>query len=558
MDYASVPDLSTLDRDALLALVRAQQEEREKLSAILRTQEEELRRQEVAMRKLEAELLSQLEALSTQGEELRVRSERIEQLKLQVEKYRQMLYGAKSEKLVLKLEQLELELEEDETTQAEAEAFTEREQPNRELKARPVRKPLPEHLPREVKIYSPASDCCPDCGACLRQFGEDISEQLELIPETYLVIRHVRPKYTCTGCDRVVEAFAPSRPIARGLAAPRLLARVIVSKYGDHLPLYRQSEIFARQGVEISRSTLAGWVGAASDLLGPLVDAIQKHVLAGRKVHADDTPIPVLAPGNGKTRTGRLWTYVRDDRPAGEEAAPAVWFAYSEDRRGEHPRQHLKNFQGALQADAFAGFHHLYGDNIYEAACWAHARRKFHEIHVIHASPTTTEALNRIGELYGIEEQIRGKPADIRRSIRQSRARPLLDQLRKWMEKMLRSLSAKSETAAAIRYALSRWRALNRYTEDGLLEIDNSAAERALRAVALGRKNFLFAGSDCGGERAAAMYSLIGTAKLNGLDPELYLRTVLAQIADHPVNRIQDLLPWNLAPSLQTHSSEAA
>jgi hypothetical protein len=293
-------------------------------------------------------------------------------------------------------------------------------------------------------------------------------------------------------------------------------------------------------------------------LLSPLVDAIQKHVLGGHKLHADDTPLPVLSPGSGKTKMGRLWTYVRDDRPAGEETAPAVWFAYSEDRKGEHPRLHLKAFKGALQADAYAGFHHLYGNDIYEAACWAHARRKFHEIHVVHASPATTEALARIGALYAIEDEIRGKPAELRLSIRQTRARPLLGELRSWMEKALRNLSSKSETAGAIRYALSRWRALTRYTEDGMLEIDNSAAERALRAVALGRKNFLFVGSDCGGERAAAMYTLIGSAKLNRLDPELYLRTVLARIADHPVSQIQDLLPWNLAPSLQTHASEAA
>lgn len=274
--------------------------------------------------------------------------------------------------------------------------------------------------------------------------------------------------------------------------------------------------------------------------------------MGGRKLHADDTPMPVLAPGNGKTKTGRLWTYVRDDRPAGEQTAPAVWFAYSEDRKGEHPRTHLANFRGALQADAFAGFHHIYGEDIYEAACWAHARRKFHDIHVAHASPTTTEALARIGALYAIEDEVRGKPVDLRLSIRQTRARPLLDDLRRWMEKALRSLSSKSETAGAIRYALSRWRALTRYTEDGLLEIDNSAAERALRAAALGRKNFLFVGSDCGGERSAAMYTLIGSAKLNGLDPELYLRTVLDKIADHPVSQIQDLLPWNVAASLQT------
>jgi len=548
MDRAPLLDLNSLDREALLALIRAQQDE---YASLIAAQDAEIQR-------LEAELNADRQALSEQADELHSRSERIEHLKLMVEKFRQMIFGRKSEKIVLKLEQLELELEEDETTQAEAEAIAERVSPSKEPKPRPERKPLPEHLKREVVTQTPQRDCCPDCGGQLRHFGDDVSEQLEYVPESFKVIRHVRPKFCCTGCDRVVEAAAPSRPIERGLAGPSLLAHVIVSKYADHLPLYRQSEIYARQGVEISRSTLAGWVGAASDLLSPLVDAIQKHVLAGRKLHADDTPIPVLSPGSGKTKTGRLWTYVRDDRPAGEDTAPAVWFSYSEDRKGEHPRQHLKTFKGALQADAYAGFHHLYGDHIYEAACWAHARRKFHEIHVIHASPTTTEALARIGVLYAIEEEIRGKPAELRLSVRQARARPLLEELRSWMEKTLRSLSAKSETAGAIRYALSRWRALTRYTDNGVLEIDNSAAERALRAVALGRKNFLFAGSDCGGERAAAMYTLLGTAKLNGLDPELYLRTILAQIADHPISQISELLPWNMATSLQADSSQAA
>jgi transposase len=548
MDRAPLPDLNLLDRDALLALFHAQQE---KLESLIADRDEELRR-------LEAELESHRKILSEQADELRSRSERIEHLKLLVDKLRHVLFGARSEKIVVKLEQLELELEEEETAYAELEAAAERLSSAQEPKTRPQRKPLPEHLSREVITHAPHRDCCPGCGGHLRQFGEDVSEQLEYIPDSFKVIRHVRPKFSCTGCDRVVEAPAPSRPIERGLAGPGLLAHVIVSKFSDHLPLYRQSEIYARQGVEISRSTLAGWVGGASDLLGPLVDAIQKHVLAGGKLHADDTPMPVLAPGNGKTKTGRLWTYVRDDRPAGDPSAPAVWFAYSADRKGEHPRQHLQTFRGALQADAYAGFHHLYGERIYEAACWAHARLKFHEIHVVHASPTTTEALARIGALYAIEDEIRGRPADLRLSIRQTRAKPLLEQLRTWMEKAQRSLSSKSETAGAIRYALSRWRALTRYIDDGMLEIDNSAAERALRAVALGRKNFLFAGSDCGGERAAAMYSLIGSAKLNGLDPELYLRTVLARIADYPVSRIRDLLPWNLAPSLQTQTSQAA
>lgn len=359
MDRAPLPDLNSLDREDLLALFIAQQEQ---LDCLISDRDEEIRR-------LEAELDSHRQTLSDQADELRSRSERIEHLKLMVDKLRHVIFGTKSEKIVIKLEQMELELEDDETTHAELEGAAERVSPTKEPKARPERKPLPEHLSREVVTHTPTGDCCADCGGQLRQFGEDVSEQLEYIPDSFKVIRHVRPKFTCTGCDRVVEALAPSRPIERGLAAPGLLAHVIVSKFADHLPLYRQFEIYARQGVEISSSTLAGWVGAASDLLGPLVDAIQKHVLAGSKLHADDTPMPVLAPGNGKTKTGRLWTYVRDDRPAGDQTASAVWFAYSADRKGEHPRQHLKTFKGALQADAYAGFHHLYGEDIYEAAC---------------------------------------------------------------------------------------------------------------------------------------------------------------------------------------------
>jgi transposase len=529
---ASLPDLDGLDPEALKALVIAKHSES-----------------------------------MEQHKELTSSTHEIEHLKLVIEKYRRMIFGRKSEKLTGELEQLEFRLEELETAQAAEEArqaTTEATHPpstqtDSKRRSRPARKPLPEDLPREVVTHLPAHNCCPDCGGALRQFGEDISEQLERIPASFKVIRHVRPKFACAGCERVVEAPAPARPIDRGLPGPGLLAHVLVSKYGDHLPLYRQSQIYAREGVDLDRSTMAGWVGAASELLAPLVDEIRKHVLAASKIHADDTPVPVLAPGNGKTRTGRLWTYVRDDRPSGLGTAPAVWFAYSEDRKGEHPRRHLKDFKGALQADAYSGFHHLYGDGaIYEVACWAHARRKFHDIHVVHASPTTTEALARIGVLYGIEEQIRGKPTELRCSIRQGRARPLLDELRNWMEKILRSLSTKSETAGAIRYALSHWRALTRYVDDGLLEIDNSAAERALRAVAIGRKNYLFMGADSGGQRAAALYSLIGTAKLSGLDPAFYLRTVLATIAEHPINRIEELLPWNIVNSLQADSSQAA
>jgi transposase len=393
----------------------------------------------------------------------------------------------------------------------------------------------------------PDHEACPDCGGRLRVLGEDTAEMLEHVRACFKVIRHVRPKMSCDACDRIVQAPAPSRPIDRGLAGPGLLAHVLVSKYADHVPLYRQSEIYSREGLDLDRSTLAGWVGATSELLAPLVEAVRAHVMSASKLHADDTPVPVLTPGNGKTRIGRLWTYVRDDRPSGDTIAPAVWFAYSPDRRGENPRKHLKHYKGALQADAFAGFQQLYeGGTIHEVACWAHARRKFHEIHIAHASPTTTEAIERIAALYAIEAEIRGSTPEARRSVRQARAKPLLDSMRTWMEYTLAKLSRKSDTAAAIRYATSRWQALTRYVDDGHLEIDNNAAERALRVVALGRKNYLFCGSNAGGDRAAAIYSLLGSAKLNGLDPELYLHQVLERIADHPISRIADLLPWNL------------
>jgi transposase len=521
MAVSALPDLNVLPADALRALILAQHEQ----------------------------LLS--------------REREIEHLKLLLAKLHRMQFGRKSEKLQRQIEQLELRLEELESNRSEKEsnasapaAVVESSTP---AAAKPVRRALPDHLPRETRRHEPKETVCPQCQGELRKLGEDVSEMLEYVPASFRVIRHVRTKLSCTKCDCIVQAEALSRPIERGLAGPGLLAHVLVSKYCDHQPLYRQSEIYARQGVELERSTLADWVGGCSRLLAPLVEALRRYVMAAGKLHADDTPVPVLAPGQGKTKTGRLWTYVRDDRPAGDSAAPAVWFTYSPDRKGEHPERHLEKFRGTLQADAYSGLNQLYENGrIEHAACWAHVRRHFYDLEQAHASPVAREALERIGALYGIEETIRGKPPDERRAIRQARSKPLLDSLREWFEATLTKLSRKSETTAAIRYALTRWDALLRFVDDGRIEMDNNAAERSLRGVALGRKNYLFAGSDAGGERAAAIYSLIGTAKLNGLDPEAYLREVLTRIADHPINRIEELLPWNLAISVSSARENVA
>ncbi|KQV36862.1 IS66 family transposase [Massilia sp. Root335] len=480
--------------------------------------------------------------------ELSTRTAEIEHLKLVLAKLKRMQFGRSSEKLDQQIEQLELQLEDLEAEEAVAEAQAPVDVAPRK---KAERKLLPPHLPREERVQTPAGDACPDCGGNLKYLGEDVSEQLEYVPASFRVIRHVRPKLACACCDTIVQAPAASRPIERGIAGPGLLAHVLVAKYADHLPLYRQSVIYAREGVELERSLLASWVGAAGMLLRPLVDALRRHVFAGTKLHADDTPLPVLAPGNGKTRTARLWTYVRDDRASGDATPPAVWFAYSPDRKGEHPQAHLAGFKGVLQADAYAGFNAVYETgHVLEAACWAHARRKFYDLHVARPTPLTTEALRRIGELYGTEESIRGKPPDDRRAARQLQAKPLLGDLERWLHATLATLSRKSDTAAAILYALKLWPALTRYADDGRIEIDNSAAERSLRGIALGRRNYLFAGADSGGERAAAIYGLIGTARLNGIDPETWLRHVLTHIADHPVNRVDDFLPWNCAAML--------
>jgi transposase len=488
MDAVTLPDLDQLDSQALKSLILA----------------------------LHEQVFSHHQEILSQREQLASRNVEIEHLKLLIAKLRRLQFGRSSEKRECQIEQLELRLEELEARRTKETTAVKESAPPSTAMPRPVRHPLPVHLPREVRKVLPKQEACPDCGGKLKHLGEDVSEILEYVPASLKVIQYVRPKLACACCDRIVQAAAPSRPIERSIAGPGLLAHVLVSKYCDHLPLYRQSQIYARSGVALDRSTLAEWVGGSSRLLAPLVEALRRHVMAAGKLHADDTPVPVLAPGLGKTKTGRLWTYVRDDRPAGDSTPAAVWFAYSPDRKGEHPQSHLSNFTGTLQADGYAGFEQIYAaGRIQEAACWAHVRRKFYDLEVAHKSPTATEALQRIAALYAIEKEIRGRLPDERREVRNTRSRPLLESLKQWFEETLGKLSRKSDTAMAVRYALGRWAALLRFCDDGNIEIDNNAAERALRVVALGRKNFLFAGSDGGGESAAALYSLLGTAKLN-------------------------------------------
>jgi transposase len=509
----------------------------------------------------------------------------IEKLKLQIAKLRRMQFGRSSERITRQIEQLELRLEELESGEAEAAAKAEADTaepvaPIRE-RAKPKRKPLPDHLPRQEVVHQPADDgacTCPDCGKGMAKLGEDITEVLDYVPGHFQVIRHVRPKYACTACDAISQAPAPAMPTPRGLATPAMLAHVLVSKYCDHLPLYRQSEIYAREGLELDRSTLGDWVGQAAWLLDPVVAAIRRHVFAAEKIHGDDTTVPVLAPGLGRTATGRLWArlaqgsarrsrvewqgegYVRDDRLFCGSAAPAAAYFYSPDRGAEHPAAHLASFTGLLQADGYAGFESLYNPArtkpgpITEVACLAHCRRKFYDVWEATKSPIAKEALDRIAAVYAIEDKARFAPAAERVEHRRETA-PLLNKFFDWSKATVVKLSAKLELAKAFRYMIDRREALTRFVTDGRLEVDNNVAENAIRGIALGRKNYLFCGSDSGGERAAAIYTLVTTAKLNGLNQETYLRDILAKIADgHTINRIDELVPWQMIPAAATSS----
>jgi transposase len=507
----------------------------------------------------------------------------IEKLKAQLAKLRREKFGSSSERIERAIAQLELALEEAQAGKAEAMASAaqapEPETPAPSADAQsaeaPVaekkkRRTLPAELPRRDVVHAPA-DVCKACGGHdLRKVGESVTEVLEYIPGRFEVVRHVRPACSCRKCEAMVQAPMPDLPIPRGMAGPGFLAHIAIAKFCDHLPLYRQAEIYARSGLDIDRGQLAEWLGHLAWLLRPLAELIAEHVMAGRVIHADDTPVPVLAPGAGRTKTGRQWVYLRDERPHAGSAPPAVLYRYTPDRKGEHCRAELARFVGWLHADGYAGFGRLYEieaaraeaaglqgpPRVAEVACWAHARRGFFDVYKSNGSAIAKEALDRIGALFDIERLIAGSPAERRRSVRQHMAKPRLDELGVWLDAQLQKIPGRSDLAGAICYARSRWDALSRYLDDGRLELSNNAAENAIRPVALGRKNWLFAGSDSGGERAALFYTLIRTATLNGIEPEAYLRDLIARIGSHPVSRLHELLPWNWAPPA-THSVAA-
>ena len=487
--------------------------------------------------------------------------------RLQIEKLRRQLYGPRSERTARLIDQMELTFEELESSATEDEIAAERAVAKTTNVAaftckRPARQPFPEHLPRE-RVVEPAPTACQCCGSTrLRKLGEDITETLEVIPRQWKVIQHVREKFTCRDCEKISQAPAPFHVLARGWAGPSLLAMILFEKFGQHQPLNRQAERYAREGVPLSLSTLADQVGACCAVLTPLLRRIEAHVFAAERLHGDDTTVPVLA--KGKADTGRCWVYVRDDRPFGGPDPPAAMFYYSRDRRGEHPQEHLAGYAGILQADAFSGYNRLYQSDrkpgpIVEAGCWSHARRPFFTLADIAEnarrraqgkttaviSPLALEAVRRIDALFEIERAINGESAERRRAVRQEWSAPLVVDLGCWLRAQRARLSRGNDLARAMDYLLKRWPAFTRFLEDGRICLSNNAAERALRGIALGRRSWLFAGSDRGGQRAAAVYGLIATAKLNDVDPQAWLADVLSRIAEHPAHRIDELLPWN-------------
>jgi transposase len=495
-------------------------------------------------------------------------------LKLEIEKLRRDLYGARSERKARLLDQLELQLEELEATAAEDELAAERAAAKTTTveafaRKKPARKPFPDHLPRE-RVVVPAPAVCPCCGSDkLCRLGETVTETLESIPRQWKVIQTVRERFSCRSCETITQPPAPFHTVPRAWAGPSLLAMVLFEKFGQHQPLNRQCERFAREGVEISLSTLADQVGACAAALTPLHDLMAAHVLAAERLHGDDTTVPVLA--KGRTDTGRIWVYVRDDRPFGGPAPPAALFHYSRDRAGVHPEGHLKGFAGVLQADAYAGYNALYDPKrapgpVIDALCWSHGRRKFFVLADIAAnakrgkeatpiSPLALEAVRRIDRLFDIERAINGQGAEERLAARTELSAPLVADLETWMRAERARLSRHNAVAKAIDYMLKRWDGFTRFLHDGRVCLTNNAAERALRGIALGRRAWLFAGSDRGGQRAAVMYGLIVSAKMNDIDPQAWLADVLARIADLPQSRLPELLPWNWKAARESQKS---
>jgi transposase len=489
--------------------------------------------------------------------------DKLERLISQLQRHQ---FGRRSEQL--DPDQLALGLEDVEQTKAtaEAERAAKRPAPQRQRKPARNRGALPKSLPRIEQVIDVADKSCPCCGGALHQIGEDCSEMLDFVPATLRVKVIRRPRYACRTCEQgVVQAPAPDRPITGGMASEALIAQVLISKYADHLPLYRQARIFARHGIDLDRSTLCNWVGHACWWLKPVYELLVQNVLTSDKIFADDTTLPVLDPGRGRTKTGRLWCYARDDRPWGGPAPPAAVYLYSADRKACHPAAHLAGFRGVLQTDGYSGFKSLLAarppDEVILAFCWAHARRKFYDVHVANGSALAAEALRRIGELYQIEAELRGQSADYRRRERQERSRPLIEALHGWLEQQLALISGKSELAEAMRYALRHWNGLCVFLDDGRVEIDDNVVERSIRPVALGRKNALFAGSDGGGEHWAMVMSLIETARLNGVEPFAWLRDVLERVVSGQCknHELAQLLPWNWRAGRETdHTALAA
>jgi transposase len=499
--------------------------------------------------------------------------------KLQIAKLQRQLYGSRSERASRLLDQAELQFEELESSATEDEIAAEMAVAKTTTVAgftrkHPARGPFPAHLPRE-RVIVPGPTKCDCCGSTrLRKMGEAITETLESVPRQWKVIQHVREKFTCRDCEKISQAPAPFHVIPRGWAGPSLLAMIVFEKFGQHQPLNRQAERYAREGVPLSLSTLADQVGACCAVLEPILRRIEAHVFAAERLHGDDTTVPVLA--KSKTATGRCWVYVRDDVPFAGRAPPAAMFYYSRDRAGEHPQAHLANYTGILQADAYAGYNKLYEPDrkpgpILEAGCWVHSRRKFFELADLaeHArrkaegktptpiSPLALDAVQRIDAMFEIERSINGQSAEQRLAVRQELSAPLVANLESWMREQRAKLSRGNDVARAMDYMLKRWPAFTRFLQDGRICLSNNAAERALRGIALGRKSWLFAGSDRGGQRAAALYSIIVTAKMNDVDPQAWLADVLARIADHPAHRLDELLPWNWRP-LQARDDQAA